>query len=129
MSRVFAVSGGWTAGAALLAVLACAFVLSLASPGNAQSAARAPQFDPNQAQKNIDAIEVEQKRARNTGLQVPKTPKPEPSTDTRPLLRLAAVSVDGAHAIAGDAIAATYRPYLGKTVSNADLSKIAGMIS
>ena len=65
---MLAVGGGWTAGAAPLTVLACAFVLSLAGPGNAQQGPRAPQLDPNQTQKNIDAIQVEQRRARNNGL-------------------------------------------------------------
>jgi hemolysin activation/secretion protein len=90
---------------------------------------RPPQVDPFQSQKNIEAIQLERRRARTTTVPLPTTAKPEISGDTKPLFKLTAVSVVGAAAIAGDAIAATYRPFIGKTVSKADLSTIAGKIS
>ena len=45
------------------------------------------------------------------------------------MFRLESVSVDGAHTLAAPVFAETYRSYLGKTVSQADLSTIAGKIS
>jgi hemolysin activation/secretion protein len=110
------------AGVLLLSVTA-------SGPGHAQQSARQPQLDPNQAEKNLEAIQLEHRRTRNTGVQLPRAPKPQISADTRPLFRLESISVDGAVAIGADAITATYRPYLGKTVSQADLSTIAGKIS
>ena len=49
---------------------------------------------------------------------------PEVSADTKPLFQLKAVSVEGASAIADDVIAETYEPYIGRTVSQADLVAI-----
>jgi hemolysin activation/secretion protein len=135
MNGALAIGGGRSARsrwvAIRIAVHACALLLSLAAgrPGSAQQATRPPQVDPFQSQKNIEAIQLERRRARTTTVPLPTTAKPEISGDTKPLFKLTAVSVVGAAAIAGDAIAATYRPYLGKTVSKADLSTIAGKIS
>jgi hemolysin activation/secretion protein len=43
--------------------------------------------------------------------------------------KLRGVSVEGASAIAGDALADTYKSFLGKTVSQADLVAIAGAMT
>jgi len=103
--------------------------LMASGPGHTQQSPHQPQLDPNQAEKNLEAIQLERRRARSTAIQLPTAPKPEISADTKPLFRLESISVDGAITIAADAIAETYRPYLGNTVSKADLSKIAGKIS
>ncbi len=45
------------------------------------------------------------------------------------MFKLRAVLIEGAHSIPADAIAAAYQPYLGKTVSQADLASIAVAIT
>jgi hemolysin activation/secretion protein len=120
----------WRSRSAILSALASGLVLaSFAGRGYAEPAARAPQYDPNQAQKNLEAIQLERRRARNGSVPLPTVPKPEISGDTKPLFKLAGVAVEGAAALPAGAIAATYRPYIGKMVSQADLSTIASKIS
>ena len=106
-------------------------ILSAAVSGTAiaQQKPRQPPLDPYQTEKNIDALKTERQRARRSPVQLPKVAHPEISTDTRPLFKLTAVSVTGASILSGDVIAGTYRPYIGKTVSKADLATIAVNIS
>jgi hemolysin activation/secretion protein len=135
MKQVLAVGDDRSArsrwGTIRIAAHACALLLSVtaSSPGQAQQTTRPPQLDPNQTEKHLEALQLEHRRAKNTAVQLPKAPKSEVSTDTRPLFKLTAVSVEGANAVAGDPIAETYRPYLGRIVSKADLTTIAGRIS
>jgi hypothetical protein len=52
--------------AARIAVPACALWLSVMACGPASAqATRGPQLDPNQAEKNLESIQLERKRARN----------------------------------------------------------------
>src|SRR5579862_9047869 len=105
-----------------LTMLTCRLTdaLMACGPAGAQ-ATRGPQLDPNQAEKNLESIQLERKRARNaTAIPLPKAPAPEISADTKPLLKLESISVVGATVISGEAIAATYRSYIGRTVSKAD---------
>jgi hemolysin activation/secretion protein len=95
----------------------------------AQQTSRQPRPDPYQTEKNIDALKTERQRARTSPVQLPNVARPEISTDTRPLFKLTAVSVTGARVLSRDAIAEAYRPYIGKTVSKADLATIAVNIS
>jgi hemolysin activation/secretion protein len=88
-----------------------------------------PRLDPNQTEKNLDALQIEQKRSNKEALRLPKVATPEIKADPRPLFKLTAVSIEGARVIPGDDIAETYRPYIGRTVSQADLAAIAGKIS
>ena len=55
--------------------------------------------------------------------------RPEITADSKPLFVLRGVSLAGASAFPPDRLAATYQPYLGKKVSQADLVAIAQAIS
>ena len=113
------------------AIFAGVLILSAAVSGaaNAQQKPRQPPLDPYQTQKNIDALKAERKRARTSPVQLPNVARPEIPTDSKPLFKLTAVSVTGVKVLSRDAIAEVYRPYIGKTVSKADLATIAVNIS
>ena len=97
-------------------------------PATAQQAARSPQPNLGRTEKYFDVLEREQTRGKNPA-PLPSAARPAGAGDTRPLFRLAGVTVAGATALPRDAIAAAYHDYLGKTVSQADLAAIAGRIS
>ena len=80
-------------------------------------------------ERTFDALQREQRRAKDAAVPLPRAAIPSVSADTKPLFRLTAIAVDGANLIAADLIESAYRPYLGKTVSQADLVAIAGRIS
>jgi hemolysin activation/secretion protein len=95
----------------------------------AQLSAREPQIDPRQNERAFDSYITQEKR-RVPRPQVPQVRAPEtPAQDRTPLFRLSRVSVTGAEAISSDTLAAAYRPYLGRTVSKADLADIADKIT
>jgi len=96
-----------------------------ALPAWAQQGAPPPRYDPRQTEKNIQDLEAGQDRTKPS-VRLPSIPKTEVRASSKPLFKLRAVSVEGASAIAGDALAETYKPFLGKTVSQADLVAIAG---
>jgi hemolysin activation/secretion protein len=104
-------------------------MLATASPGQAQQPPQQARPDPLQAEKRFDAFQAEQRRANKPALAMPRLATPETRADTTPLFRLTAVDVEGASVISGAAIAETYRSYIGRTVSQADLAEIAGKIS
>jgi hemolysin activation/secretion protein len=110
---------------------AAVLILSIAIPGagHAQQAQRPPTLTPSQTEKNIDTQETERKRATTSPLKLPNVARPEIPTDTGPLFKLAGVTVTGASTLSGDVIAETYRRYIGKSVSKADLATIAVAIS
>src|ERR1700693_1328835 len=114
-----------------LAALACALVLTLAASGSgkAQQPAQQPRPYPLQTEKRFDAFQVEQRRADKPAIAMPRMARPEIRADTTPLFKLAAVGVEGASVISGAVIAETYRSYIGRTVSQADLGEIAGKVS
>jgi hemolysin activation/secretion protein len=116
-------------GAVSVAVPALASILAAtAAPSFAQQAP-SPQPDIGRTEKRFDALEAEQRRAKSTAVPLPQVAHPATSASTRPLFRLTDVAVDGATLMSPDAIAATWRPFLGTTVSQADLVTIAGSIS
>jgi hemolysin activation/secretion protein len=98
-------------------------------PAAAQQAARAPQPDIGQTERRFDALEADKRRAKNAAVPMPSVARPAVTADTKPMFRLAGVTVEGATLLSADQLAATYRSYLGKTVSQADLAAIAGRIS
>lgn len=95
----------------------------------AQLSAREPQPDPRQNERVFDSFMTQEKR------RAPRPPVPQvraaetAAPDRAPLFRLSRVSVTGAGAVASDTLAAAYRPYLGRTVSKADLADIADKIT
>jgi hemolysin activation/secretion protein len=110
-------------------VFAIVLATITSQPGISQQAARQPQLDLRRTERTFEEFQREQKRAKSTAVPLPQVAKPSGSTDTRPLFKLTGVVVEGAALFSGDAVAATYQPYLGKAVSQADLAAIAGKIS
>nr|WP_291854684.1 ShlB/FhaC/HecB family hemolysin secretion/activation protein [Bradyrhizobium sp.] len=88
-----------------------------------------PRLDPRQTERNFDAFEAAQKRTGRAPIPIPDTARPQVKYDTKPLFKLTGASVTGARSISSAAIAATYQPYIGKTVSETDLAAITSKIS
>jgi hemolysin activation/secretion protein len=129
MSRILAISQAVIAAtpnraAAGVAPLLLMLVLTWATAW----AAPAPRYDPRQTEKSIENLGTGQGGPKPS-VRLPSVPKPEISASRKPLFKLRAVSVDGASAIAGNALAEAYKPFLGKTVSQADLVAIAGAVT
>ena len=117
-------------GGGLVALHACAIILSATLSCAAYAQQAAGQLDPRQAEKKFDALQTEQKRLKETTpVPLPGAPGQSVSADTKPLFKLTRVIVQGGDLVSADQIAETYRPYLGKTVSRADLAAIAVKIS
>jgi hemolysin activation/secretion protein len=113
--------------AAVLALLALTLVLAWTNDTLAQQSA--PRYDPRQTEKSIDTLQSEQER-RKPPVRLPSAPAASVAgADTRPMFKLKAVSVEGAHSVPAETIAAAYQSYLGKTVSQADLASIAVAIT
>jgi len=90
--------------------------------------ANQPGFDPRQPEKYFEN-QTERETLNRPPVRLPTVGQPNTGGDTKPQFVLRGVSVNGAHAVAPDRIAAVYQPYLGKKVSQADLAGIAGAIS
>jgi hemolysin activation/secretion protein len=112
--------------ATLFAAIA-ALAFALAAPARAQQAN--PGFDPRQTEKHFDDLDAGQRRSTKPPLRVPSLARPELSDDSKPQFVLRAISVAGVSAMLYEDLAATWRPYLGKKVSQADLAAIAQAIS
>jgi hemolysin activation/secretion protein len=104
-------------------------MLATAGPGQAQQPAQQARPDPLQTEKRFDAFQAEQRRADKPAIAMPRMARPEIRADTTPLFKLKAVGIEGASVISGAAIAETYRSYIGRTVSQADLAEIAAKVS
>jgi hemolysin activation/secretion protein len=116
-------------GAVSVAVAALASILSATATPSLAQQARSPQPDIGRTEKRFDALEAEQRRAKSAAVPLPQVAHPVTGADTKPLFRLAGVTVTGATLLPPDVIAATWQPFVGKTVSQADLVTIAGRIS
>ncbi len=87
-------------------------------------------FDPRQTEKYFEDLQTRERvQPARPGLRMPVLPRPTVPGATSPLFVLRGVAIGGAHAIPPDQLSASYQPYLGKTVSQADLAAIAGSIS
>jgi hemolysin activation/secretion protein len=85
-------------------------------------------FDPRGTERRFDASQIGRAAGRSA-LQLPQISRLEVATDSSRLFHLQAISLTGVHAFPRDQIATTYQPYIGKSVSQADLAAIAGAIS
>jgi hemolysin activation/secretion protein len=105
----------------------------LLSPATLRTAhaqqANQPGFDPRQTEKYFDDRQSGPDRAVRPPPRTPTLARPEVTADTKPLFVLRTVSIAGASALPRETLAASYRPYLGKMVSQADLAAIAQAIS
>ncbi|MBV9461243.1 MAG: ShlB/FhaC/HecB family hemolysin secretion/activation protein [Bradyrhizobium sp.] len=106
--------------------LAIAAILSLSA---VQPVAAQQGFDPRQTEKHFDDVQEQSSRPARAPLQMPSFAHPETAGDGKPLFLLRGVSIVGATAIPHDQLVATYRTYLGRNVSQADLAAIAQAIS
>ena len=104
-------------------VIAATLWLSAIQPVAAQQG-----YDPRQTEKHFDDVQ-EQSRPARAPLHMPSFARPETADNGKPLFVFRGVSLVGATAIPHDQLAATYRAYLGRKVSQADLAGIAQGIS
>lgn len=107
----------------------CILQLSvMAIPALGQQANQ-PGFDPRQTEKYFDDHQSGPDHPLRPPPRTPTLARPDVTADSKPLFVLRAVSVSGASALPPKQLAASYRPYLGKMVSQADLAGIAQAIT
>ncbi len=97
-------------------------------PAEAQQASQ-PGYDPIQTERRFERQQSDQTPAGRPRLPKPQFAGPEGRGDTKPLFVLRRVSITGATAIPHDRLVTAYQPYLGKTVSEADLIAMAAAVS
>ena len=117
----FAEVPAWNCGAAL------AFVLGMfgnALPAEAQQASQSG-VDVRQLERRFEQQDSDQSTDGRRGVAVPRVSRSETAADPTPLFVLRSVSIAGAHAIPSRDLAAAWRPFAGKKVSQADLVTIA----
>jgi hemolysin activation/secretion protein len=104
-------------------------LLATVGLSTAQQAPSQPGYDTRQTEKNLESLQTGQERVGKPPVKLPGVPKAQVRADTRPMFKLRAVSVEGMNAIPRDTVDEAYRPYIGKTISQADLVAIAGAIT
>ncbi|MEO8316998.1 MAG: ShlB/FhaC/HecB family hemolysin secretion/activation protein [Bradyrhizobium sp.] len=97
-------------------------------PATAQQANQ-PGYDPIQTEKRFERQQSDQAPAGRPRIPAAQFARPEGRLDTKPMFVLRRVSITGATAIPGDRLATAYQPYLGKSVSEADLTAMAAAVS
>jgi hemolysin activation/secretion protein len=107
--------------------LIAALLISLTTPARAQQANQ-PGFDPRQTEKRFDDLGFGRPQPAKPPLRVPSLARPEVSADSKPQFVLQAILLFGDTVMPREELAATWRPYLGKKVSQADLAGIAQAI-
>ena len=117
--------GGRAVGIAMAGVFVLAAALT-SVPARAQQANQ-PGYDPRQTEKRFEDLQSGQGPARPR-LPIPKLSRSEAPADSKPLFVLRHVAITGAIAIPHDRLATAWQPYLGKTVSQADLAAIAAAV-
>jgi len=111
-----------------LAVLCVVQSLATTMPAHAQQANQ-PGFDPRQTEKYFDDQQSGRDHPMRPPPRTPTLAQPDIPADGKPLFVLRAVSLSGASALPPAQLAACYRPYLGKMVSQADLARVAQAIT
>lgn len=118
----------WLSAASSRIFLAALALTVFGEAAKAQQSSRPSPVDPLQTEKRFDALQSGQRLAKPPP-RLPKVPRPEVQADTRPLFTLKTVSIEGAVAISSSELEDTYRSYLARKVSKADLVAIANAIS
>jgi hemolysin activation/secretion protein len=106
---------------------AFAFVLGMLAtplPSLAQQASQ-PGVDVRQIERRFEQQESDQSTDSSRGVAVPRVSRSDTNADPTPLFVLRNVSLTGAHVIGARDLAAIWRPFAGKKVSQADLAAIA----
>ena len=98
----------------------------ITGPANAQQAN--PGFDPRQTEKHFEDLQSANGHPAWPSLRVPSLARQTVTADNKPKFLLRGVVVTGATVIPPEQLAASYRPYLGRQVSQADLTTIAQAI-
>src|SRR5690349_3762942 len=106
-----------------LFVVFAALITMFAPPLHAQQG-----FDPRQTEKRFDDLQSGDGRSTKPALRVPSLARPDTAADNKPEFELRAIALSGASAMLYEDLAASWRPYLGKKVSQADLAAIAQAI-
>lgn len=105
---------------------AFAFVLGMfATPPVLAQQASQSGVDVRQLERRFEQQEADQSTDGRRGVAVPRVSRSDTNADPTPLFVLRNVSLTGAHAIATKDLAAVWRPFAGKKVSQADLAAIA----
>jgi hemolysin activation/secretion protein len=108
--------------------IAAALCLSAIWPAFAQQASQ-PGYDPKQTEKHFDDVQEGPSHPARAPLHMPSFAHSQGAADGKSLFVLRGISLVGATAIPHEELAATYRPYIGRKVSQADLAGIASEIS
>jgi len=114
----------WNYGGAFAFVLGL-FAISVSA--HAQQAS-SPGFDVRQTERRFEVQDTTQGPDGRRGVAVPGVSRGETSADPTPIVVLRNVSLTGAHAIPPARLAAAWQPFIGRTVSQADLVRIATAI-
>jgi hemolysin activation/secretion protein len=104
-----------------------ALIVSLTVPVRAQQANQ-PAFDPRQTEKHFDDLGSGRAQPAKPPLRMPSLTRSEVRADGKPQFVLHSVVLVGVAAMPREQLAATWRPYIGKKVSQADLAAIAQAI-
>lgn len=88
-----------------------------------------PRISPDELGRRIDSREAERRIADKPAPRIQRPNVPQPHGSSAPLVVLNHVTVEGATAVSSESIGATYRDYIGQTVSQNDLLNIATAIS
>lgn len=85
-------------------------------------------IDPRQTEKTFEEFRRNKERSKRD-VALPEAGRSQQKGDTRPLFVLRSILVEHAHSISSPELATAASPYIGKTVSQADLASIAETIS
>lgn len=107
--------------------LAALLVGTALASSHAAAETASPGIDPRQLER-LDLSQQSSDRPRQTATRKPQFDA-APAADASPITTLRDVTVTGVRSIPAQSIAETYRPYLGRQVSTADLVKIADAIN
>ena len=112
------------AAACSAAILLCGIFLGCAVLPVHFAYAQQGRIDPRQTEKTFEEFRRNKERSKSD-VALPQAGQFQVKGDTRPLFVLKSISVEGTHSISSTELAETAAPYLGKTVSQADLATIA----
>jgi hemolysin activation/secretion protein len=118
-------SGRFLSGRSAIALAA----LSLsATPAGAQQGTPSQRLDPSQIERTFDAFRLEKERREKTEIRLPSVAETKAKPGSKPFFKLTAVVLEGAKTFPRERFVEIYRPYIGKSVSEADLAEIANAI-